>query len=180
MKKCKGIHNFKKTGQCIEHGLAWFGYNRNSAPVKQEKKYITLKMPEPRKGEIKLAGGYVVEFYNECGLCSKEVKYGEKHNCQPPKSKGRDDTEYAKGIIKGREMQYKLDKLGEPPQTDKTTWNEDYINIKGFQDVALDVYRGKLIKGIGKSKNLLTKNYGYKTDVFILRDEILTLIKEEK
>ena len=99
---------------------------------------------------------------------------------QPPKSKGRDDTEYAKGIIKGREMQYKLDKLGEPPQTDKTTWNEDYINIKGFQDVALDVYRGKLIKGIGKSKNLLTKNYGYKTDVFILRDEILTLIKEEK
>src|ERR1035437_8893065 len=76
------------------------------APVKQEKKYITLKMPEPRKGEIKLAGGYVVEFYNECGLCSKEVKYGEKHNCQPPKSKGRDDTEYAKGIIKGREMQY--------------------------------------------------------------------------
>src|ERR1035437_10177432 len=116
---------------------------------------------------------------------------------QPPKSKGRDDTEYAKGIIKGREMQYKLDKLGEPPQTDKTTWNEDYINIKGFQDVALDVYRGKLIKRfeklipLKKTKELtdnLTKysanGYGgcvvCGTNPLKQREMILTLIKEEK
>src|ERR1035437_6814564 len=72
---------------------------------------------------------------------------------QPPKSKGRDDTEYAKGIIKGREMQYKLDKLGEHPQTDKTTWedrsriliNEWVMRMIKFGDLNLPKRSGRFV-----------------------------------